>query len=148
MAFCSFFFFYSTYFFHYRIWMGFTCSSHQLWCLDTVWHLLLHSFLYYSNDYKTKKKVKIRNIFTFIADTLIWKEKMVLMHSFEKAILYIFSFIFYPIGIIVWIISLFSKDPERRKIGRVCIYTALVSFILLTTLGIISFYTITTISSS
>ncbi|PDY47183.1 hypothetical protein [Bacillus pseudomycoides] len=70
------------------------------------------------------------------------------MPSFEKAILYIFSFIFYPIGIVVWIISLFSKDPERRKIGRICIYIALVSFILFTTLGIISFYSITTISSS
>ncbi|PED06868.1 hypothetical protein [Bacillus pseudomycoides] len=70
------------------------------------------------------------------------------MPSFEKAILYIFSFIFYPIGIVVWIISLFSKDSERRKIGRICIYIALVSFILFTTLGIISFYSITTISSS
>ncbi|MEH7458781.1 hypothetical protein V7183_16580 [Bacillus sp. JJ1127] len=70
------------------------------------------------------------------------------MYSFEKAILYIFSFIFYPIGIIVWIISLFSKDPERRKIDRICIYTALVSFILFTTLCIINFYSITTISSS
>ncbi|WIY59677.1 hypothetical protein [Bacillus arachidis] len=70
------------------------------------------------------------------------------MHSFEKAILYVFSFILYPIGIIAWIISLFSKDPEKRKAGRVCIYTALVSFILFTTLGIISFYSITSISSS
>ncbi|WJE55252.1 hypothetical protein QRE66_16980 [Bacillus cereus] len=62
--------------------------------------------------------------------------------------LYIFSFIFYSIGIIAWIISLFSKDPERRKIGRVCIYTALISFILFTTFDIISFYPITTTSSS
>ncbi|WP_309232375.1 MULTISPECIES: hypothetical protein [unclassified Bacillus (in: firmicutes)] len=62
--------------------------------------------------------------------------------------LYIFSFIFYPIGIIVWVISLFSNDPERRKTGRVCIYTALVSFILFTMLGIISVYSITTTSSS
>ncbi|MEN1934124.1 hypothetical protein AAIE21_00625 [Paenibacillus sp. 102] len=68
------------------------------------------------------------------------------MHSFEKAILYTFSFIFFPVGIITWIISLFSKDPERRKAGRVCIYTALVSFIAFTTLGIISFYSITTSS--
>ncbi|WP_243526586.1 hypothetical protein [Bacillus pseudomycoides] len=53
--------------------------------------------------------------------------------------LYIFSFIFYPINIITWIISLFSKDPERRKIGRVCIYTALISFILFTTFDILAF---------
>ncbi|MCI0765165.1 hypothetical protein [Bacillus sp. TL12] len=70
------------------------------------------------------------------------------MQSFKKAILYMFSFIFYSIGIIVWVITLFSKDPERRKTGRVCIYTVLVSFILFTMLGIISFYSITTTSSS
>ncbi|PFA22549.1 MULTISPECIES: hypothetical protein [Bacillus cereus group] len=47
------------------------------------------------------------------------------MHPLKKAILYIFSFIFYPIGIIAWVISLFSKDPEKRKTGRVCVYPAL-----------------------
>nr|WP_141526412.1 hypothetical protein [Bacillus cereus group sp. N21] len=62
--------------------------------------------------------------------------------------LYIFSFIFYPINIIAWVISLFSNDSERRKTGRVCIYTALISFILFTTFDIISFYSITTTSSS
>ncbi|MEY8349454.1 hypothetical protein AALF16_14295 [Bacillus cereus] len=70
------------------------------------------------------------------------------MHSLEKAILYIFSFLFYPIGIIAWIISLFSKNPEKRKIGRVCVYTALISFVIFTTLGIITFYSMTTPSNS
>lgn len=144
---CSYFFSYSTYFFHYRIWIGFTCRFPQLRCLDTVRHFLLHSFLYHSNNYKTKK-ITIKKMFVlFCANTFLLKRRL-LMHSFEKAVLYIFSFIFYPIGIIGWIISLFSKDPERRKISRVCIYTALISFILFTTLGIISFYSITTISSS
>lgn len=66
------------------------------------------------------------------------------MHPLKKAILYIFSFIFYPIGIIAWVISLFSKDPEKRKTGRVCVYTALISFVIFTTLGIITFYSTTT----
>ncbi|MDZ5606783.1 hypothetical protein U2I54_06625 [Bacillus pseudomycoides] len=70
------------------------------------------------------------------------------MTHLSRYFYYTFSFIFYPIGIIAWIISLFSKNPERRKIRRVCIYTALVSFIVFSTLGIISFYSITTISSS
>nr|WP_307802534.1 hypothetical protein [Bacillus sp. XF8] len=70
------------------------------------------------------------------------------MTHLSRYFYYTFSFIFYPISIIAWIIPLFSKDPESRKTGRVCIYTTLVSFIVFTTLGIISFYAITTISSS
>lgn len=38
------------------------------------------------------------------------------MNLFEKVLLYILSFIFSPIGIITWIISLFSKDPEKNKL--------------------------------
>lgn len=36
------------------------------------------------------------------------------MNLFKKILLYILSFIFSPIGIITWIISLFSKDPEKK----------------------------------
>ncbi|PFM64487.1 hypothetical protein COJ48_10775 [Bacillus cereus] len=65
------------------------------------------------------------------------------MNSFEKILLYILSFIFSPIGIITWIISLFSKDPEKKKVGRICLYISLISFILLAGLGILSFFTMT-----
>ncbi|EEM40779.1 hypothetical protein bthur0014_32900 [Bacillus thuringiensis IBL 4222] len=37
------------------------------------------------------------------------------MNSFEKTTLYILSFLLYPVGIITWIISLFSKDLKKRK---------------------------------
>ena len=60
------------------------------------------------------------------------------MNLFEKVLLYILSFIFSPIGIITWIISLFSKDPEKQ-VGRICLYIALISFILWAGLGIITF---------
>ncbi|PGM88203.1 hypothetical protein [Bacillus cereus] len=63
------------------------------------------------------------------------------MNLFEKILLYILSFIFSPIGII----SLFSKDPEKKKVGRICLYIALISFILLAGLGILNFFTMTTI---
>ncbi len=65
------------------------------------------------------------------------------MNLFEKILLYILSFIFSPIGIITWIISLFSKDPEKKQVGRICLYIALISFILLAGLGIVSFFTMT-----
>ncbi|MGQ0453863.1 hypothetical protein ACT4UM_16795 [Bacillus sp. SS-TM] len=57
------------------------------------------------------------------------------------------SFIFSPIGIITWIISLFSKDPEKKQVGRICLYIALISFILWAGLGIITFFTMTTITT-
>ncbi|HDR8501779.1 TPA: hypothetical protein QC450_001125, partial [Bacillus cereus] len=52
-----------------------------------------------------------------------------------------------PIGIITWIISLFSKDPEKKQVGRICLYIALISFILWAGLGIITFFTMTTITT-
>ncbi|WHY27445.1 hypothetical protein [Bacillus wiedmannii] len=58
------------------------------------------------------------------------------MNSFEKITLYILSFLLYPIGIITWIISLFSKDLEKKKVGRICLYVSLVSFFLFLILGI------------
>ncbi|HDR8362103.1 TPA: hypothetical protein QC250_000991 [Bacillus cereus] len=71
------------------------------------------------------------------------------MNLFKKILLYILSFIFSPIGIITWIISLFSKDPEKKQVGHICLclYIALISFILLAGLGIITFFTMTTITT-
>ncbi|PEI88113.1 hypothetical protein [Bacillus toyonensis] len=66
------------------------------------------------------------------------------MNLLEKILLYILSFIFSPIGIITWIISLLSKDPEKKQVGLICLYIALISFILLAGLGILSFFTTTT----
>ncbi|PEF03079.1 hypothetical protein COM97_29260 [Bacillus thuringiensis] len=61
------------------------------------------------------------------------------MNSFEKITLYILSFLLYPIGIITWIISLFSNDFEKKKVGRICLYISLVSFVLFLILGIATF---------
>ncbi|MES5852904.1 hypothetical protein [Bacillus cereus group sp. MG68] len=61
------------------------------------------------------------------------------MNSFEKTTLYILSFLLYPVGIITWIISLISKDLEKKKIGRICLYVSLVSFVLFLILGIATF---------
>ncbi|MGE6537936.1 hypothetical protein [Bacillus luti] len=58
------------------------------------------------------------------------------MNSFEKITLYILSFLLYPIGIITWIISLFSNDLEKKKVGLICLYISLVSFVLFVILGI------------
>lgn len=66
------------------------------------------------------------------------------MNSFEKITLYILSFLLYPIGIITWIISLFSNDLEKKNIGRICLYISLVSFVLFLILGIATFLTTTT----
>ncbi|EJR65297.1 hypothetical protein IIO_01481 [Bacillus cereus VD115] len=66
------------------------------------------------------------------------------MNLFEKVLLYILSFIFSPIWIITWIISLFSKNPEKKQVGRICLSIAFISFILLASLGILSFFTMTT----
>ncbi|WP_433772450.1 hypothetical protein [Bacillus wiedmannii] len=66
------------------------------------------------------------------------------MNSFEKILLYILSFLLYPIGIITWVISLFSKEPEKKKVGRICLCVSLVSFILFVILAIVTFYMTTT----
>ncbi|PGB02109.1 hypothetical protein [Bacillus toyonensis] len=66
------------------------------------------------------------------------------MNSFEKTVLYILSFLLYPIGIITWVISLFSKDLEKKKVGRICLYISLVSFVLFLILGIATFLMTTT----
>lgn len=63
------------------------------------------------------------------------------MNSFEKITLYILSFLLYPIGIITWIISLFSNDLEKKKVGRICLYISLASFVLFLILGIATFLT-------
>ena len=75
---------------------------------------------------------------------VVLSKRGIFMNLFEKILLYILSFIFSPIGIITWIISLFSKDPEKKQVGRICLYIALISFILLAGLGILSFFTMTT----
>ena len=61
----------------------------------------------------------------------------------RKTTLYILSFLLYPVGIITWIISLFSKDL-KKKVGRICLYVSLVSFVLFLILGIATFLTTAT----
>ena len=60
------------------------------------------------------------------------------MNSFEKITLYILSFLLYPIGIITWIISPLVTIL-KKKVGRICLYVSLVSFVLFLILGIATF---------
>ncbi|GED72363.1 hypothetical protein BRE01_60650 [Brevibacillus reuszeri] len=57
------------------------------------------------------------------------------MNHFEKVILYILSFILFPIGFITWIISLFNQSQQMKKVGRTALYFSLVSFCLQILIG-------------
>ncbi|WP_232699950.1 hypothetical protein [Brevibacillus daliensis] len=61
------------------------------------------------------------------------------MRKFEEIILYIFSFIFVPIGIIFWIITLFKEDLQIKKIGRRTMYISFVSLMLFMMIGVVNF---------
>lgn len=61
------------------------------------------------------------------------------MNNFEKVILYVFSFLFFPIGVIMWIISLFKQDLQMKKIGRTALYVAIVSFSIQIAVGVVNF---------
>lgn len=61
------------------------------------------------------------------------------MNNFEKVILYVFSFLFFPIGVIMWVISLFKQDLQMKKIGRTALYVAMVSFSIQLSIGVVNF---------
>ncbi|MEJ8546958.1 hypothetical protein [Brevibacillus borstelensis] len=61
------------------------------------------------------------------------------MNKLEKIIVLVFSFLFFPIGLIMWIVSMVSKNPDVKKIGRTALYAACLSFCIQIAIGIMNF---------
>ena len=61
------------------------------------------------------------------------------MRTFEKGIVYFFSFVFFPIGLIVWIVSLFNQNQQFKSVGRTALYIAAASFCILLLIQVLSF---------
>ncbi|QDX93171.1 hypothetical protein EEL32_24315 [Brevibacillus laterosporus] len=61
------------------------------------------------------------------------------MNKFGRFMLYFFSFLFFPLGIIFWLVFLLETDSSVKKFGRNCLYSALYSFALFVTIGVINF---------
>lgn len=68
------------------------------------------------------------------------------MRKFEKGIVYFFSFVFFPIGLIVWIVSLFNQDRQFKSVGRTALYIAAASFSILLLIQVLSFVLYTKIT--
>jgi len=67
------------------------------------------------------------------------------MNKFEKAIVYFFSFIFFPSGLIIWLVSMFSQNQQFKSVGRTALYVAAASFALQLLIGILNFVAYTNI---
>ncbi|EJL40649.1 hypothetical protein [Brevibacillus agri] len=61
------------------------------------------------------------------------------MSKLEKGIIYLFSFIFCPVGLIVWIVSMFNQNQQFKSVGRVALYVAATSFCLQLIIGVLNF---------
>lgn len=61
------------------------------------------------------------------------------MNNFEKGIIYLFSFIFFPVGLIVWMITLFNQKQQYKSVGRTALYVAAASFFLQFLIGVLNF---------
>ncbi|WP_289135650.1 hypothetical protein [uncultured Brevibacillus sp.] len=68
------------------------------------------------------------------------------MSKFEKVILYILSFILFPVGFITWIISLFNQNPQMKKVGRTALYFSRASFCLQLLIGVANFILYTNVT--
>ncbi|MBI5001125.1 MAG: hypothetical protein HZB92_06320 [Euryarchaeota archaeon] len=47
-----------------------------------------------------------------------------------KYVLYILSFLFWPLGIIIGIVFMISNEPEKKQVGKMCIILAILSVVL------------------
>ncbi|ATF14012.1 hypothetical protein HPY28_18240 [Brevibacillus sp. HB1.2] len=61
------------------------------------------------------------------------------MNKFEKGIVYFFSFVFFPIGLIIWVVSLFNQNQQFKSVGRTALYIATVSFCIQLLIGVLNF---------
>lgn len=67
------------------------------------------------------------------------------MKKFEKFIIYFFSFIFFPAGLIIWLVSMFNQNQEFKSVGRKALYFAAASFCLQLLIGVLNFIVYTNI---
>lgn len=68
------------------------------------------------------------------------------MNKFEKGIVYLFSFIFFPIGLIVWITLFFNQNQEFKSVGRTALYIAAASLCIQILIGVLNFVVYTNIT--
>ncbi|NQF14976.1 hypothetical protein HPY31_13750 [Brevibacillus sp. HB1.3] len=68
------------------------------------------------------------------------------MNKFEKGIVYFFSFIFFPIGLIVWIVSFFNQNQQFKSVGRTALYIAAASLCIQMLIGVLNFVVYTNIT--
>lgn len=68
------------------------------------------------------------------------------MNKFEKGIVYFFSFIFFPIGLIVWIASFFNQNQQFKSVGRTALYIAAASLCIQILIGVLNFVVYTNIT--
>ncbi|BAH45721.1 conserved hypothetical protein [Brevibacillus brevis NBRC 100599] len=68
------------------------------------------------------------------------------MNKFEKGIVYFFSFIFFPIGLIVWITSFFNQNQQFKSVGRTALYIAAASLCIQILIGVLNFVVYTNIT--
>lgn len=67
------------------------------------------------------------------------------MKKFEKFIIYFFSFIFFPAGLIIWLVSMFNQNHEFKSVGRKALYFAAASLCLQLLIGVLNFIVYTNI---
>ena len=68
------------------------------------------------------------------------------MNLFEKYF-YIFLVLYFPQSELSHGLSHYLVKILKKQVGRICLYIALISFILWAGLGIITFFTMTTITT-
>lgn len=57
------------------------------------------------------------------------------MNKVEKGIVYLFSFLFFPVGLIIWLVSLFNENQQFKRVGRTALYLSAVSFFIQILIG-------------
>lgn len=67
------------------------------------------------------------------------KVGVTVMNTMERGVLYVISFLFFPFGFLVWLLSLVSQDPHMQKNGRIAFYIALVSVGVFIFIGVANF---------
>lgn len=68
------------------------------------------------------------------------------MNKLEKGIVYFFSFIFFPIGLIVWIASFFNQNQQFKTVGRIALYIAAASLCIQILIRVLNFVVYTNIT--
>ncbi|QDS33773.1 hypothetical protein FPS98_07080 [Brevibacillus brevis] len=68
------------------------------------------------------------------------------MNKLEKGIVYFFSFVFFPIGLIIWIVSFLNQNQPFKSVGRTALYIAAVSFCIQLLLGVLNLVVYTNIT--